>query len=199
MSLLAVSALAACGGSGSGGSDPVSEFDALVASATNTLNTYENFETNEGFTPFGAIGAEPDGGTAIYDGYAGVSQTRIVDDAPVEYAAIGSFTATADFSAPNVTARADGFLDVATGDPLTGAFDLTLPIFETNGDAGVGGGGNIVSGTLTWADSSELSSTTFAGIGGAFVGQDIDALELNGSFSSGDGGGGTIRMIGLRQ
>jgi hypothetical protein len=217
ISLLAVSVLAACGGgggSGTGGPGPTdTEYQVLFVSLEETITAFLEFQ-DDGDTPFGVIEAVPINDKVFYVGEAVVtqpSQTRIGE---TNYA-IGSFTVEAVFSDRALVGRVGGdFADRSTEERIEGEFVFDALIYEEiSGDAGVRSfesdgspiDGKYVTGFLTWADSSELLALSVDDpaynpalipiLGGTFVGEGIDALELNIIWD----GNTDIKIYGLRE
>ncbi len=191
--LASILLLTACGGSGSGSGINTgnADADALVSTAENVFDTFETIADAEGETPFTAVTAET--GTASYSGVAilvagtddGMTET-------IDYAAIGSFTVTADFGvAQDVTGTADGFFelsnpeianedtaelsDIQVAGPVEGSFSFDLSIDNLSGFAIADGS---VNGSLTQLDSNVIAIND-PDATGDFYGDDLDVLEVS--------------------
>lgn len=207
--LTAVSVLAACGGSETGAN---ADFDALVASASNTFDRVDAIFVEEGRTPFVAVAN--DGGFARYNGAVIVSENELVRGGDgIVFGAVGTLTATADFSDASVMATANNFYEIenveAIGNDVSdtdftelttlgsidGSFEFNFDILsDSDGFAGVFG---TVTGDLTKMDDSTLVLTGARAEGG-FVGDNLDGLLVIGGGVTGDTFT-TVGGLGLRE
>lgn len=197
-SLMAISALAACGGSGSATRDigpgtGTAEFGALSETALEVFEEFEILEETEGYTSFDAVAAE-DGGSSVYDGFASVGAGTFNPETETEtltFLAVGSFSVTADFGdAMDVTGTADEFFEVANPEifesedadiadtvnagAIAGSFTFDLEIYDLEGLAVADG---VVDGSVTALDGSVIALEEAEALGD-FLGSNLDLLDV---------------------
>ncbi len=206
--VLAVTTLAACGGSGGSdglGGDVVIDtgdpaLDALVVTGQSALDEYNELDEADNYTSYAAL---PPMGNLDYSGiaiYAEGTGDASMDLETLTYGAIGSLTATASFDGDDVlTATADGFFEISniaelesnpdaplsavrTSGPIDGSFTFTLDILDIGGFAFAEG---TVSGSLTKADMS-TATLTDAEAFGDFLGSNAEVVDVYGGLDGDD-------------
>lgn len=186
MALSSVLLLSACFGS-----DDLTRAEALAEVADDTFNAFSAIEEAEGPTDYAAVGLET--GSVNYEGFALFSSGTIDGGGQtVEYIALGTFEATADFgAAQSVTGTASGFIeganpgvaneagalasDLESAGSVVGSFAFDLSILSRGGNAAADG---TMTGSLTATDGTEYAFTDQPALGD-FYGDDLDALVVN--------------------
>jgi hypothetical protein len=205
--------LAACGGSGGGINTGNAEADILVASAQSIYESFDAIDQTDGYSRYSAVGNES--GNVSYNGVASFVAGTGYDSGSetIDYVAIGSFTATADFGpSQDVTGVANGFFEVSNPEiandenasledirvagPINGQFDFDLEIEDFFGDAVAVG---TVTGTLTHRDGFIEDFDAGIDAFGDFYGDNLEVLDVYATgVVPGTGDFAAINVTGLR-